>query len=136
MKHELEECIGSRLRGLSRKVDNIYRQHLEGTGITENQLTIMMALYTTGVIEQIEIGKLISLERSSLSRNLIRIVDQGYILKEGPVNRPLISLTKKGVLKVDSVIPAWEGAMDEVLSLLDKKALAGFNHFENRLRQS
>ena len=136
MKYEIEQCIGSRLRGLSRKVDSIYRKHLEGANITENQLSIMMALYETGEIEQIEIGNLLNLERSSLSRNLTRIIDQGFIVKEGPTNRPLISLTQKGTLKVDSVIPAWERAMDDVLSLLNEKALAGFNHFENRLRQS
>ena len=96
----------------------------------------MMALYTTGVIEQIEIGKLLNLERSSLSRNLTRLIDQGFIVKEGPTNRPLISLTKKGTLKVESVKPVWEEAMDEVINSLDARALGGFNHFENQLKRS
>ena len=130
MKYEPQECIGSRLRGLSRKVDSIYRKHLEGTDITENQLSVMMALYITGKIEQIEIGRILNLERSSLSRNLTRLIDQGLILKEGAVNRPLISLSKKGIQKVDSVTPAWERAMDEVHTLLSEKALTGFNNFE------
>ena len=54
MKYEIQECIGARLRGLSRQVDSVYRKYLEGTNITENQLSIMFALYKTGEIEQIE----------------------------------------------------------------------------------
>ena len=130
MKYEIQECIGSRLRGLSRKVDSIYRRHLEGENITENQSSIMMALYKTGKTEQNGIGKLLNLERSSLSRNLVRLINQGLILKEGAVNRPLIVLSEKGVEKVEGILPAWEMAMDEVIGLMGEKALAGFNDFE------
>jgi len=135
MKYKIQECIGSRLRGLSRRMDNIYRRHLEGTNITENQLNVMMALYKTGKIEQIEIGRILNLERSSLSRNLTRLIDQGFIIKEGAVNRPLISLSKKGKQKVESLLPAWERAMDEVIGLLDEKALTGFNDFEKGFKK-
>ena len=135
MKYELQECIGSRLRGLSRKVDSIYRKYLEGTNITENQLSIMMALSKTGEIEQIEIGKILILERSSLSRSLTRLIDQGFIQKKGAINRPVISLSKKGIQKVKTIMPAWERAMDEVLGTLDKKALKGFNNFELAMKQ-
>jgi DNA-binding MarR family transcriptional regulator len=135
MKYEIQECIGARLRGLSRKVDSIYRKHLEGMNITENQLSVMMALYKTGQIEQIEIGKILNLERSSLSRNLTRLITQGFIKKEGAVNRPLISLSEKGVKKVENVLPAWGLAMDEIHDLLDEKTLAGFNVFEEALKR-
>jgi DNA-binding MarR family transcriptional regulator len=135
MKYEIQECIGARLRGLSRKVDSIYRKHLEGMNITENQLTVMMALYKTGQIEQIEIGKILNLERSSLSRNLTRLITQGFIKKEGAVNRPLISLSEKGVKKVENVLPAWELAMDEIHDLLDENTLTGFNVFEGALKR-
>ncbi len=135
MKHEIHECIGARLRGLSRKVDTIYRKHLEGTDITENQLSILMALYKTGEIEQIEIGRILNLERSSLSRNLTRLIDQDLIRKDGPINRPTIVLSKKGVDKVIAILPVWELAMDEVCAVLDDKALTGFNHFETALKR-
>jgi len=130
MKYEVEECIGSKFRGISRKIDAIYRKHLEGTNITENQLSIMLALSKTGKIEQIEIGRILNLERSSMSRNLTRLIDQGFIHKEGAVNRPLISLSKDGLQKVTSLMPSWERAMDEVTGMLDEKALAGFKNFE------
>ena len=106
MKYELRDCLGLRLGRLSRKVDGIYRKYLEGADITERQLTIIFILSSTGKIEQIELGRILNLERSSLSRNLQRLINQGFIMKEGAVNRPTISLTKKGLKKVKSVLPA------------------------------
>lgn len=135
MEFEIQECIGARLRGLSRQVDSVYRKYLEGTNITENQLNIMFALYKTGEIEQIEIGRILNLERSSMSRNLTRLIDQGLIVKNGAINRPLISLTAKGFKKVKDILPNWKLAMKEVHSMLDDKAYAGFNLFEEALKR-
>ncbi len=130
MKYELEECIGARLRALSRKVDSIFRKHLQGSNITANQLSIMMVLYKTGKIGQIEIGRILTLERSSLSRNLVRLNERGLILKEGAVNRPMISLSKTGVKQVDRLIPAWENAMNDIHQTIGEKAIHSFAEFE------
>ena len=135
MKYEFQECIGSRMRGLSRMIDNIYRKHLEGTGLTEHQLSILLAIYEMGPVEQIEIGRLLHLERSSLSRNLVRLTQQGWVTKEGAVNRPVISLSEQGRQKVDEVTPAREQAMDEVADLLGNEALGGFAAFEGGLNR-
>lgn len=135
MKYEIQECIGSRLRGLSRQVDSIYRSHLEGTDVTVNQLNIMFALYKTGEIEQIEIGRILNLERSSLSRNLTRLVDQNFIEKVGAVNRPKIALTEFGINKVKELLPIWEKTMDELHELINETAISGFDKFELALKQ-
>jgi DNA-binding MarR family transcriptional regulator len=135
MKYEVQECIGARLRGLSRQVDSIYRKHLEGTNITENQLSIMLALYKTGEIEQIEIGRILNLERSSLSRNLTRLIDQQLVVKNGAVNRPVITLTSTGLIKVKDILPNWQLAMEEIHAIVDEKAYAGFNTFEKAIKR-
>lgn len=134
MKYEIQECIGARLRGLSRQVDSIFRKHLEGTNITENQLSIMLALYKTGEIEQIEIGRILNLERSSLSRNLTRLISQNIVVKKGAVNRPLISLTNIGLEKVNDILPRWELAMKEIHEMVDENAYSGFVSFEKALK--
>ena len=130
MKYQMENCIGARLRGLSRQVDAIYRKHLNGTGITENQLSILMALYKTGEIEQIEISRILNLERSSLSRNLVRLSEQQFIQKRGAVNRPYIQLSPLGVKTVEALLPLWEKAMKEVHQLIGKSAITAFSDFE------
>lgn len=135
MKYELESCIGSRVRVISRKIDNVYRKHLDDSGVTENQLSILMALYKTGLTEQKQIGQYLSLEKSSLSRNLQRLIAAQYIKKSGLINRPTIELTEKGKDKVDALTALWELAMDEIHDLLDDADLNGFQQFESRMNQ-
>ncbi|WP_161991886.1 MarR family winged helix-turn-helix transcriptional regulator [Flagellimonas algicola] len=133
MNYTFESCLGSRVRSLSRKLDGIYRKHLGNADITENQLSIMMALYKTGSIEQNQIAQLLTLERSSLSRNLVRLVNSGYVSKTGPANRPKINLTKKGKARVEQLSPVWEMAMDEIHAVLSWYDLKSFQQFESKI---
>ncbi|MCL6266478.1 MarR family winged helix-turn-helix transcriptional regulator [Flagellimonas myxillae] len=133
MKYNSEECLGSRVRGLSRKIDNIYRKHLGDYPVTENQLSIMMALHKTGTVEQNRIAKLLNLEKSTLSRNLVRLIKSGLIDKSGVTNRPKIGLTKQGQKRVESLIPIWEAAMDEIHAVLSWHDLKGFQQFESKI---
>ncbi len=133
MKYQYQECIGSRVRALSRKIDRIYRKHLANSGVTENQLSIMMALHETGLIEQKQISELLSLEKSSLSRNLVRLVQCAYVKKTGEVNRPVIQLTDLGLKKVQELTPHWENAMNEINVLMTDKDKAAFDRFEKSI---
>ena len=130
MKHKIEECIGSRLRALSRAIDAIYRKNLAGKNITENQLSILMLMYKIGEIEQIEVARFLNLEKSSLSRNLRRLIEQKLVEKSGPVNRPVISLTNKGRELVEELLPLWERSMDEIYQMLGDDAIQAFDQFE------
>ena len=93
----------------------------------------MMALYKTGTIEQNQIAQLLTLERSSLSRNLVRLVKSGYVSKTGPTNRPKIGLTKEGKTLVEQLRPVWEAAMDEIHAVLSWYDLKGFQQFESKI---
>lgn len=132
-KYPFEACLGSRLRSLSRKIDGIYRKYLGNSGVTENQLSIMMAVYKMGKVEQNIIAGFLNLEKSSLSRNLKRIIEAGYVLKDGPVNRPMIALSKPGREKVEDLVPRWEKAMDEIHEVLRGVDMEAFGRFERRI---
>ncbi len=130
MKYEIEQCLGARINGLSRRIDNIYRRHLKDKGVTQSQLSIMLALYKMGESEQHVVAGTLNFETSSLTRILVRLMNQKYIIKTGAVNRPSIALTKLGVKKVKEVLPNWENAMDEVHEILGEKSVKAFSAFE------
>jgi len=132
VKHNLQDCIGSRLRRLSRITDGYYRKQLSGFSITENQLTILFALRKMGKTEQGKIGQALVLERSTVSRNVKLLEKKDFIIKTIG-NRPEIELSKKGNELVQTLIPLWENAMDELIEKIGDKGMQYIRELEKKL---
>lgn len=113
MKYELQQCIGARLRRISRITDGYYRKCLVDFDITENQMTILFALSKMGKIDQGIVGKRLALERSTISRNIKLLHKKGLILKTDEY-RPEVELTKEGMVLVKNLIPLWHKVMEEL----------------------
>ncbi|SEK47922.1 DNA-binding transcriptional regulator, MarR family [Aquimarina amphilecti] len=132
MKYDFQECIGSRLRQMSRVVDNIFRSYLSDFDITENQMTILFALSKLEKVEQGTIGQVLSLERSTVSRNIKILYAKGYIEKSMDY-RPLISLTEEGKVLVKNLIPVWEEIMNQLSEKLGDAGLNNLKELENKI---
>lgn len=132
VKHNLQDCIGSRLRRLSRITDGYYRKQLSNFSITENQLTILFALRKMGKIEQGKIGQALVLERSTVSRNVKLLEKKDFIIKTIG-NRPEIELSKKGNELVQTLIPLWENAMDDLIEKIGGKGMQYIRELEKKL---
>jgi len=133
MKYKLNECIGSRLRRLSRVVDGYYRKHFTGQNLTENQLTILFTLYETGSIQQSRLGKILALERSTISRN-IRLLENSKLIRKTDDYRPEVELSMKGKNLAERVFPLWEHTMDELKGKIGDDGLQMISKLENKLK--
>lgn len=132
MKYELNNCIGLRLRRLSRIVDGYYRKNLIDYEITENQLTILFLLSEMKKVEQGRIGKVLKLERSTVSRN-IKLLEKKGLIKRTPEYKPEIELTTKGKNIAIKLIPRWEKTMDELIAKLGDNGMQIINKLELKL---
>ena len=132
MRYKLEDCAGSRLRKLSRIVDNNIRDFLKDFNITESQLTILFALYETKEIGQGELGKELALERSTVSRNINLLVKAGFVNKTEDY-RPGIRINPRGRKLVEDIIPHWERTTDALVKKLGEEGLKALNLLEERI---
>ena len=133
MKYDLQLCIGSRLRRLSRIADGYFRSQLSEFNITENQMTILFVLSKMGKVEQGQIGQALVLERSTVSRNVKLLEKQNYITRTSAY-RPQIELSKSGKELVQNLIPLWEQTMDNLMNKLGENGLTHLGQLEKRLR--
>ncbi len=132
MKYEIQQCIGARLRRLSRIVDSYYRKRLADFEITEKQMTILFALSKMGRVEQGQIGRLLVLEKSTVSRNVKLLEKQGLIQRTDQY-RPVIELTQKGRDLVQNLLPIWEKTMDELVAKLGDDGMKMIEALEKKL---
>ena len=133
MKYELQHCISSRLRKLSRIADGHMRNCLKEFGITENQMTILFALSKLGKVEQGKIGEALALERSTISRN-VKLLEKKKLVRRTSAYRPEIELTNKGISLVTKLIPNWEKVMDSLVDMLGDYGTAPLEKLEQRLK--
>ncbi|WP_298421153.1 MarR family winged helix-turn-helix transcriptional regulator [uncultured Kordia sp.] len=133
MKYELQDCIGSRLRQLSRIVDNVFRSYISDFDITENQMTILFAISELGNVEQGTIGQVLSLERSTVSRNIKMLANKGYINRSSDY-RPTVSLSKEGIILVEKLVPVWEKIMNELTLKLGDSGIENLKKLEGKLK--
>ncbi len=132
MKYQVEQCIGNRLRCLSRVVDRDFRASLKEFDITESQLSILFALTKLGKVDQGKIGESLFLERSTVSRN-IKLLEKRGVLTKSSNYRPEIELTQKGFDLVQSILPIWESLMHTFIDKLGKEGIENIKSLENKL---
>lgn len=125
-----KECISGKMMRLNRITANIFRKHLKPFGITDSQLTLLFVLTKRNNLNQKELSDITILEKSSLNRNLKRLIDSELVSKS---SFPIIRITKKGKVLVNTIIPEWEKAMTEIQELLESDGISALNTLTNKL---
>lgn len=110
-KFDPSSCIAGKVMRIKRLTANIFRKHLAPYHITDSQLTLMFVMSKRRSMTQKQMSEMVFLEKSSLSRNLTRLIDRKLIHKSGPHQ---IEITTDGLYFVENIIPIWEKAMNEI----------------------
>jgi DNA-binding MarR family transcriptional regulator len=102
----------------------MYNQELRATGLELTQFTLLMALDLTGETTQGDLGKLLALDTTSLTRMLRLLTKRGWIgVKAGDDQRQrLLRLTPSGRQKLQQSRPHWERAQRRLQSGLGEPA--------------
>ena len=117
------QCINGRVSRAQRIISNVFRKYIKPFGITSSQLSMLFVLTKRGVVSQRDLSNILYLEKSSVSRNKRRLVSQGWVQNEG-LN---LTMTKKGFMFIDKVIPEWEKAMLEIKETLGEDGQNGLS---------
>jgi len=115
------DCILMRTRLISRVITNLYDEALRPFGLNSPQFALLLVISVKEPASRSEIGRFHHQERSTLTRNLKIMLDEGWIEEvpdgAGGRARP-IRLSKEGRRLLQSVITAWRGAQAEAQNLL------------------
>lgn len=105
-------CLATRVRQLSRIVTRVYDDAMRPLGITASQYTLLAQLASRDGITAVEIGHELDIEKSTLSRNLKRLLALGHIIMDPPAGRRGrgLHLTPKGQAVLRDAYPIWRDA--------------------------
>lgn len=113
-------CISTRIRQLSRIITRVYDDALRPLGITASQFTLLTQLAQQDGITAVEIGHTLDIEKSTLSRNLKRLLQDGLLTMDPPAGRRGrgLHLTPKGETVIQAGFPVWREAQTRTIRVL------------------
>ena len=115
-------CLCNALRQATRAVSRLYDEELRGIGLRTTQYSLLQRLRRAGEVRQRDLGGLISLDETTLTRNLRPLIGAGWVaIRPGEDRREkLVRLTDAGAAKLHEARPAWEWAQERLRSRLPK----------------
>jgi|SRR5262245_11240511 len=134
----VKECVAVRLRLLTRAVTKIYNKALRPHGLTISQMNILVAASYLGQAKQQDICQALHLDKSTLSRDLARMRERGWVTEApGDDGRSsLLRVTAHGGKLLQRAIPAWRQAQQQAAALLGEREIAAFDRAAKTLRSS
>ena len=113
-------CLATRVRQLSRIVTRVYDDAMRPLGITGSQFTLLTQLGQQDGITAVEIGYSLDIEKSTLSRNLKRLLTLELIEMDPPAGRRGrgLHLTPKGQAMIKDAYPVWNEAQRRATAIL------------------
>lgn len=112
-------CLLTRARRISRVVTGIYDQELRPYGISSPQFSLLVLIARLNGASRAELGRANSQERSTLSRNLALLLEEGWVKELAGAGRarPIV-ISPIGRAQLKRATPAWRIAQRKAAEIL------------------
>jgi len=126
-------CLGRAARRTANVVTRAYNKALGPLGIEVTQFTILCTVALEKAQSASELADLVGVERSTLARNLDRLVAGGLVaVEKGDGRKVLHRVTEAGSDMIAEALPLWRQAQDAILAKLppemDEAIRSDFRH--------
>jgi DNA-binding MarR family transcriptional regulator len=103
-------CMCSSFRRTSRALTQLYEQALRPLGLRASQFTILQVLSLAGEVSQGQLGEMLAMDSTTLTRTLEIMGRHGWIKERRGEDRRerWLNLDKAGKMQLDRVLPVWE----------------------------
>jgi DNA-binding MarR family transcriptional regulator len=130
-------CTGAQVRKLNRIVSKKYNDALSPFGVNISQANIIFATSSKNGILQTEIANALVLERSTLHRDIKRLIDRNLLrLDKNPnIKSPSVYLTDEGNAFVKSFLPSWKRTQKEIEEILGNELVGSIPAMSAQLQK-
>lgn len=103
-------CMCASFRRSSRALSQMYDEAMRPLGLRGTQFTLLQALSLTGEVTQGDLGEILALDSTTLSRTLEILDRRGWIAKRPGKDRRerRLRLTPAGQAQFTAALPAWQ----------------------------
>ena len=117
-------CMCGSFRRTSRALTQLYEEALRPVGLRATQFTILQALSLAGEVSQGQLGEMLAMDSTSLTRTLGIMSRKGWVAERRGRDRRQrwLCLASAGEIKLKQVVPVWEKVQSRLQRKLGRKA--------------
>jgi DNA-binding MarR family transcriptional regulator len=116
-------CMCAGFRRTARALTQLYEQTLRPLGLRASQFTILQVLARAGEVSQGQLGKILTMDSTTLTRTLKIMRQQRWVRERRGKDRRerLLTLSKEGAALLARVEPEWEKVQTRLRERLGHK---------------
>ena len=116
----VDKCVCHKVRCAARAVTRVYDTAMRPSGLRATQMSVLVAIAAEGAISITALADYMGMDRSTLTRNLQPLAKEGLVTlgTEGWRRSRTISMTHKGVKRMERAKPYWENAQKALRAAL------------------
>jgi DNA-binding MarR family transcriptional regulator len=134
----VQACACTKVRMAARAVTRAYDEALRPVGLRATQLSVLAAVAIDGAMSITALAQFLGMDRSTLTRNLGPLEEQGLIEvgDEGWRRSRTLKITKKGQSRLREAVPFWERAQEALEQKLGARHWVGVRDVLDRLLEA
>lgn len=117
MLDETSSCVCFNLRKTARAITQMYDEILKPSGLRSTQFSVLAVVAAKGPATMTALSKTLVMDRTTLTRNLKPLLDQGLVKAGKGADRRQrpIAITGDGEAALVLALPLWRRAQDRVV---------------------
>ena len=130
-------CMCSSVRRASRAMTQLYEDALRPLGLRATQFTILQVLSRAGEVSHGQLGEMLAMDSTSLTRTLGIMRREGWIAERRGEDRRQrwLSLSKTGEARLSRALPVWEKTQSELRNKLGDHTWTNLFQLTNQLTE-
>jgi DNA-binding MarR family transcriptional regulator len=123
------------IRRTSRALTQLYEQTLRPLGLRATQFTILQVLARAGEVSQGQLGEILAMDSSSLTRTLKIMIQQSWVAERPGRDRRerWLRLSRTGEAQMKRALPAWDKIQSRLRREMGEPAFDKFIREANQL---
>jgi DNA-binding MarR family transcriptional regulator len=128
-------CLCATIRRTTRALTQLYEEALRPHTLSPTQLTILQVFARAGEVSQGQLGKILAMDSTTLTRTLKIMTKEGWIAERRGADRRerLLRLSKSGEVKLTRATPAWDKVQSRLRHQLGDHTWKSLMQFNNRI---
>jgi DNA-binding MarR family transcriptional regulator len=128
-------CMCGSIRRTSRALTQLYEQTLRPLGLRATQFTILQVLARAGEVSQGQLGEILAMDSTSLTRTLKIMIQQSWVAERPGRDRRerWLRLSRTGEAQMKRALPAWDKIQSRLRREMGEPAFDKLIREANRL---